>query len=192
MCARAHAPRRTTHRSARPCSTSTCAGRLPAARSRRRCGRGEPSPGADVAGASPVPAQMWQGRAQSRRRCGRGERSPGADVAGASAVPAQVWQGRAQSRRRCGRGAPCSIARRIVPDSEARSQGTFFSAPPPHGARPSRIGNGSSLASSPGSSAPHVAHRSPASARVVRCTPHVACAATRSTSAARRLGAPTT
>jgi len=30
------------------------------AQSRRRCGRGEPSPGADVAGVSPVPAQMWQ------------------------------------------------------------------------------------------------------------------------------------
>jgi hypothetical protein len=26
------------------------------------CGGGEPSPGADVAGASPVPAQMWRGR----------------------------------------------------------------------------------------------------------------------------------
>ena len=39
------------------------------------CGRGEPSPGADVAGASPavspVPVQMWQGGAQSRCRCGR-------------------------------------------------------------------------------------------------------------------------
>jgi hypothetical protein len=31
------------------------------AQSRRGCGRGEPSPGADVAGVSPVPAQMWQG-----------------------------------------------------------------------------------------------------------------------------------
>jgi hypothetical protein len=29
------------------------------------CGRGEPSPGADVAGASPVPVQLLQGRAQS-------------------------------------------------------------------------------------------------------------------------------
>jgi hypothetical protein len=28
---------------------------------RRRCARGEPSPGADVAGASPVPVQMWEG-----------------------------------------------------------------------------------------------------------------------------------
>jgi hypothetical protein len=26
-----------------------------------RCGRGEPSPGADVGGVSPVPVQMWQG-----------------------------------------------------------------------------------------------------------------------------------
>jgi hypothetical protein len=30
-------------------------------KSRRRCGRGKPSPGADVARASPVPAQMWHG-----------------------------------------------------------------------------------------------------------------------------------
>ena len=52
------------------------------AQPRCRCGGGEPSPGADVAGVSPVPVQMW-----------RGEPSPGADVAG-----------RAQSRRRCGRG----------------------------------------------------------------------------------------
>ena len=36
-------------------------------------------------GASPVPVQMWQGRAQSRCGCGRGERSPGADVAGVTA-----------------------------------------------------------------------------------------------------------
>ena len=32
-----------------------------ARQSRRRCGRGEPGPSADVAGVSPVPAQMWQG-----------------------------------------------------------------------------------------------------------------------------------
>ncbi len=62
------------------------------AQSRRRCGRGEPSRGSDVAavsavpaqawqGASPVPAQMWAGRAQSRFRCGRRELRPGADVA---------------------------------------------------------------------------------------------------------------
>ena len=70
------------------------------AQSRRRCGSGEPSPGADVAAASPVLAQMWQRRAQSPCRCGRGEPSPqchrrepspGADVG---------W-----SRRRCGRWA---------------------------------------------------------------------------------------
>jgi hypothetical protein len=52
-----------------------------APRSRCRCGRGEPSPGADMAGVGPVPMQTWQGWAQSRRRCGRGEPSPGADVA---------------------------------------------------------------------------------------------------------------
>jgi hypothetical protein len=69
-----------------------------------------------VAGASPVPVQMWQGRAQSRCRCGRGEPGPGADAAGVSPVPVQMWQGRARpvqmwlrrarSRCRCGRGEP--------------------------------------------------------------------------------------
>ena len=54
-----------------------------------------PSPGADVAGVSPVPSQMWQG-----------EPSPGADVAGVSPVPSQMWQGRAKSQCRCGRGEP--------------------------------------------------------------------------------------
>ena len=48
--------------------------------SRCRCGRGEPSPGADVAGVSPVPAQL------SRCRCGQGRRP--------------------LSRCRCGRGEP--------------------------------------------------------------------------------------
>jgi hypothetical protein len=55
--------------------------------SRGTCGEGEPSPGADVAGARPVPAQMRQGRAQSQCRCGRRGTSPGADVAGARQVP---------------------------------------------------------------------------------------------------------
>ncbi len=49
---------------------------------RRRCGRGEPSPGPDVAGMGRVPAQMRHEWAQSRRRCGGGEPSPGADVGG--------------------------------------------------------------------------------------------------------------
>ncbi len=43
------------------------------AQSRRRCGRGEPSPGADVEGVSPVPAQTWKGfsaRSWCRRRRG--------------------------------------------------------------------------------------------------------------------------
>ena len=31
-----------------------------------RCGTGEPGPGADVAGVSPVPVQTWQGRASLR------------------------------------------------------------------------------------------------------------------------------
>jgi hypothetical protein len=63
-----------------------------AAQSRCRCGRDEPSPGADVGGMSPVPVQMRQGRAQSRCRCGRGEPSPGADVAGVGPIPVQMWQ----------------------------------------------------------------------------------------------------
>ena len=41
-----------------PCS-GTAAARLGA--TWRRCGRGKPSPGADVGGVSPVPAQMWAG-----------------------------------------------------------------------------------------------------------------------------------
>ncbi len=77
--------------------------------------RAPPSAGADVAGVSPVPVQMWaggarswcrcgRGRAQSRCRCGGGEPSPGADVApgpvadaaGASPVRVQMWRGRAR------------------------------------------------------------------------------------------------
>ncbi len=49
------------------------------AQSRRRCGRGEPSPGADVAGASPVPAQMWLGifpRMRPTRPAARGFSAP--------------------------------------------------------------------------------------------------------------------
>ena len=51
------------------CALSFCCASLPPprsfycapVRSRRRCGTGEPSPGANVVGASPVPVQMWQG-----------------------------------------------------------------------------------------------------------------------------------
>ena len=52
------------------------------AQSRRRRGRGQPSPGADVAGAT----KSW-------RRCGRGQPSPGPDVAGVSpaAVAVRIW-----------------------------------------------------------------------------------------------------
>ena len=46
-----------------------------------------PSPGAEVAGVSPVPVQMWQRCAQSRCRCGSGTPSPGADVAAVRPVP---------------------------------------------------------------------------------------------------------
>ena len=39
---------------------------------RRRCGRAERSPGADVGAVSRVPVQMWKERAQTRCRCGTG------------------------------------------------------------------------------------------------------------------------
>jgi hypothetical protein len=100
------------HRAACNAGSATCTARAPRLVP-RRCGRGERSPGADVAAVSPVPVQMWAGRAQSscrwlarsrcrcgsgepqsRRRFGRAEPSPGADVAGVS-----------PSRRRCGRRA---------------------------------------------------------------------------------------
>jgi hypothetical protein len=58
------------------------------AQSRCRCGGGEPSPGADVAGVSPVPAQMW-----------RGLTFPGADVAGVSPVPAQMSRASGSGQR---------------------------------------------------------------------------------------------
>jgi hypothetical protein len=55
-----------------------------------------PSPGADVAAASPVPAQLWVGWAECRCRCGRAEPSPGADMAAVSPVLVQMrmalWQ----------------------------------------------------------------------------------------------------
>ncbi len=69
------------------------------AQSRRRCGRGGPSPGADVGGVDPVLVQMWAGWAQSRCRCGRGEPSPGADVGGVDPVPAQMWHGSEECAR---------------------------------------------------------------------------------------------
>ena len=76
-----------------------------AAESRCRCGRGEPSAVAEVAGARPVLVQMWPGRAQSWCRCGRGvspvlvemwaggEPSPLADVAGVQALPVNMRKG---------------------------------------------------------------------------------------------------
>ena len=51
---------------------------------------GEPSPGADVGGARPVPAQMW---------------------AGARPVPAQMWQRWAPTRCRLGGRAPACTCR---------------------------------------------------------------------------------
>ena len=97
------------------------------AQSRCSRGSGEPSPGADVAGASPVPVQMWQGQAPvpaqmwaSAWRCAtassrvvinaenwaRSTRSSPTSNASSSRsrlacikpVPVQTWQARAESR----------------------------------------------------------------------------------------------
>ncbi len=90
--------------------------RVPA-RSRCRCGGGEPGPGADVAGVSPVPVQMWplpwvQADASNRRavvllhhlRSNVKPAAATADVCGEVPVPVQMWEGRAQHRWRRGRG----------------------------------------------------------------------------------------
>jgi hypothetical protein len=61
---------------------------------------GEPSPGADVAAASPVPVQMWQRRAQSRRR-------------GRAQDPLWFRQPSAARLQRC--SAPSQRARRAEP-----------------------------------------------------------------------------
>ena len=65
--------RRTRHSSRSDCGSSgTPAAGMGRAQSRCRCGRREPSPGADVAWVGPVPVQMWAGVSPG----------PGADVAG--------------------------------------------------------------------------------------------------------------
>ena len=77
------------------------------AQSRCRCGRGEPSPGAEVAAGEPSRgADVAAGEPSSGADVAAGGPSPGADVAMMSRVPAQMWQGRAQFRCRCGRGEP--------------------------------------------------------------------------------------
>ena len=54
--------------------------------------KGEPSPGAYVAGGEPSPcADVAGARTQSRCRCGWGEPSPGADVDEVSPVHVQMW-----------------------------------------------------------------------------------------------------
>ena len=68
------------------------------AQSRRRCGRGEPSPDADVGGVSPVPTQMW---------------------AAVSPVPAQRWTGQVKSRRRGGRFYPSPVPASLSAHSSA-------------------------------------------------------------------------
>jgi hypothetical protein len=50
-------------------------------------------PGADVAGASPIPSQVRDGCAQSRCRCGRGEPNPVAGAGRVRPVPVQMWAG---------------------------------------------------------------------------------------------------
>jgi hypothetical protein len=49
-------------------------------------------PGADVARASLVPAQMWQGQAQSQCRCGRVSPVPVQMWERVGPVPVQMWQ----------------------------------------------------------------------------------------------------
>jgi hypothetical protein len=70
---------------------------------------GEPTLGAHVVGASPVPVQMRQGEPNPRADAARvspvpcrigGEPTLGADVVGASPVRVQMWHGRAQSQCR--------------------------------------------------------------------------------------------
>ena len=106
------------------------------AQSRCGCGRGEPSPGADVGGSEPspgadvggpVPVQMWA--AQSRCRCGRGEpntrtHASGAEHRGGPAVSAWAdpWVGarrclslRAYRRRAAGTAARARARARSSP-----------------------------------------------------------------------------
>ena len=94
----AHAPTCKAHRPARERSrTCTQTQRTHTQALRYRCGRGEPSPDADVgsgepspgagvAGVSPVPVKCGRGERKSRCRCCRGDRSRGADAAGVSPV----------------------------------------------------------------------------------------------------------
>ncbi len=58
----------------------------------RGCGRGEPSPGADVGGASPVPVQMWAGEPSPGADVG-GRAQTAADAGGAGPVLVQMWAG---------------------------------------------------------------------------------------------------
>jgi hypothetical protein len=142
------------------------------AHSQRRCGRGEPSPSADVAGASPLPVQMWHGRAQSHCRCGMGEPSPSADVAGASPVPVQMWQGRAQSRCRCGMGGAQSRCRcgRGEPSPSADVAGASPVGLAYKGHR--ALGTVSAQLRSPGMVPPRAVR---ATGRVARCMPRGHC-----------------
>jgi hypothetical protein len=86
----------------------------------------------------PVPAQMWQGRAQSRRRCGRGEPSPGADVGGrrrqtpGGALPAAVRHRRVSSR---GSGVKHTHQTNKQTDKGSKNQRTKQTNKQPGGAR---------------------------------------------------------
>ena len=82
----ARAARCALPRAASPSSPRGCASpirsRTPSRLGRCRCAPRGPAhtSRATACCISPVPAQMWQGRARSRRRSARGEPSPGADV----------------------------------------------------------------------------------------------------------------
>ena len=91
------------------------------------------SPGADVAGASPVLVQMWQASAKPRCRCGRREPSPSEDVGRLSfqrgSAPLHVRRLRASTqleRRSCAlsarsghRAVPQNAPRALTPSGHA-------------------------------------------------------------------------
>ena len=60
---------------------------LECAQSWRRCGSGEPSPGADMSGMSPVLRQLWQGLSPVPAQLWQDEPGPRAEMAGAGPGP---------------------------------------------------------------------------------------------------------
>ena len=101
--------------------------------SRCRCGRGEPSPDADVAGVSPVPVRMWHhARQTGGSRCDRRRRSPRRTAApflcthtrSRSLLPGfhRIWAAAGQHCRR--RVAMNGALARRMPTAAGQSPGT--------------------------------------------------------------------